>query len=53
MREEVPAGELAARVAAAAAREAAGAGGGNVAVLVPPARLGEVSRRWPPPCGPA
>ena len=42
-REEVAAGELAARVAAAAAREAAGAGGGNVAVLVPPARLGEVS----------
>ena len=42
-REEVPAGELAARVAAAAAREAAEAAGGNVAVLVPPARLGDVS----------
>ena len=41
-RAEVPAGELAGRVAAAAAREAAEAGGGNVAVLVPPARLGEV-----------
>ncbi len=42
-RMEVKEDELADQVAAAAAGEAAGAGGGNVAVLVPPALLGEVS----------
>jgi DNA helicase IV len=43
-RQEVKEDELADQVAAAAAEEAAGAGGGNVAVLVPPALLGEVSQ---------
>jgi superfamily I DNA/RNA helicase len=42
-RMEVKEDELADQVAAAAAGEAAGAGGGNVAVLVPPALLREVS----------
>ncbi|MGI8448252.1 MAG: ATP-binding domain-containing protein, partial [Streptosporangiaceae bacterium] len=42
-RQEVKEDELAGQVAAAAASEAAEAGGGNVAVLVPPALVGEVS----------
>jgi DNA helicase IV len=42
-RQEVKADELAYQVAAAAVLEAAEAGGGNVAVLVPPALVGEVT----------
>ena len=42
-RQEVKADELAYQVAAAATLEAAQAGGGNVAVLVPPALVGEVT----------
>jgi hypothetical protein len=42
-RQEVKADELAYQVAAAAMLEAAEAGGGNVAVLVPPALVGEVT----------
>jgi len=42
-RQEVKADELAHQLAVAAVSEAAEAGGGNVAVLVPPALLGEVS----------
>ena len=42
-RQEVKADELAHQVAAAAVGEAAQAGGGNVAVLVPPALVGEVT----------
>ena len=42
-RQEVKTDELAYQVAAAAALEAAQAGGGNVAVLVPPALVGEVT----------
>lgn len=42
-RQEVKEDELAGQVALAAASEAAQAGGGNVAVLVPPALLAEVS----------
>jgi DNA helicase IV len=42
-RQEVKEDELAGQVALAAASEAAQAGGGNVAVLVPPALVGEVS----------
>ena len=42
-RQEVKPDELAGQVAAAAASEAAGAGGGNVAVLVPPALVDEVT----------
>jgi DNA helicase IV len=42
-RQEVKADELAHQLAVAAVSEAAEAGGGNVAVLVPPALLGEVT----------
>ncbi len=42
-RQEVKADELAYQLAAAAVHEAAEAGGGNVAVLVPPALVGEVT----------
>jgi DNA helicase IV len=42
-RQEVKADELAYQVAAAAVLEAAETGGGNVAVLVPPALVGEVT----------